>query len=239
MNGPIDPKGEREQPDGEPNAKPGPDQPTPAADGLGEEDGGEAADQTNEEHGCVDPVDQNAAKETNEHSAIETVVAAEQDTEDERGKGVGRNQPCSLGSEEGEDAAVAENEEDLRRRKLQVDDAEDEKETRISEKRLWLIDPELRHRGRDEEESKDKAAGRLRLLPAKNKEGEPGHECDEDRDPHPGGVLETAQHLIRGSSSPGFARGKPASDEAFSVQKFEHPYFLTEPPVLAGERCCW
>jgi hypothetical protein len=205
---------------------------------LGEQDGGEPADQTDEEHRRINPVDQNAAKETNEHSAIEAVVATEQDAKDERCKGIGRDQPGSLGFEEREDALLAQDEQDLRRGKLEVDDAKDEKDARIPQKGLWLIDPELRHRGGDEEKGEDKAAGRLRLLSAKNKQREPGREREEDRDPHPGRMFEVAQHVVRDTTSSGLAGGKPALHEAFSVEEFEHRYFRTEPPVLAGERCC-
>ena len=41
--------------------------------------------------------DQDAAKETNEHSAVKAVVATEQNAKDERCKGVGRDQPGRLG----------------------------------------------------------------------------------------------------------------------------------------------
>ena len=65
------------------------------------------------------------------------MVAAEQNAEHERGKGIGRDQPGGLGLKEGEDAAVAENEQDLRGRKLQIDDAENEKERASSARNVF------------------------------------------------------------------------------------------------------
>ncbi len=124
------------------------------------------------------------------------MVAAEKDAKNKRRKSVGRDQPGRLRSEEREEAAVTEDDEELGRGELQINDPEDEKDARVPEEGIGLVDPELRDRGREQKEGEDKVARRLRLLTAKDKKGETGDEEDEDRDLHPGGVLEVAQHLV-------------------------------------------
>src|SRR5450432_1062972 len=74
---------EREEPDGETNEKAGPNEPAAAAHLLGEQDGGETADQADNQNRRVDLADENAAPKTNEDSAVEAMVTTEQDAEDE------------------------------------------------------------------------------------------------------------------------------------------------------------
>ena len=182
---------------------------------------------------------ENAAQETNENSAVEAVIATEQNAEDERCKGIGRDQPGGLGSKERKSAALAKHEQDLRRRKLEVDDAKDEKDARIPQKRFWLIDPELRHRGGEEEEGEDKVRVGSGCCPLKISSASPATNATKIVT-----LIQGAYSRLRSISLGAWRRrvlpeASPRLHEAFSVQEFEHRYFRTEPPVLAGERCCW
>ena len=182
------------------------------------------------EHGRVNSFrTECCSKRLTKTARVEAVVAPEQHAEHERREGVGRDQPGSLRSEECEDAAVAEDEEELRRRELHEDDAEDEKQARVAQKGVRLIDPELRQRGREKEKRDDEILRRLRLLAAEDEKREPGDEGGEDRHLHAGRVFEAAQQLIRGATAAGLARGETALHEAgFVCRKSNMRYFRAD-----------
>ena len=184
--------------------------------------------------------DQDAAPETDEDGTVESVIASEQNTEHERSKRIGRDQPGRLRFQRSNDAAVAEREEELRDPELQIDDSENKKDAGVAPKGIRLIDPELRDGGREEEEREDKISRRLLLLTAKDEKGEPGDKGDEDRHLDPGGVFEIAQHLVRERGGAGSCpRPGPRFTSRVLRRKLNmSAIFAPAPPVLAGERCC-
>ncbi len=73
-------------------------------------------------------------------------------------------------------------------------------------KGLRLIDPELRERGREKQQSDDEVLGRLWLLAAEDKKGETGDESGEDQRFDQWRIFETAQQFIPCAAAACFAR---------------------------------
>src|SRR5262249_43794545 len=155
----------------------------------------------------VDLADENAAKKTNEDNSIKPMVAAEKDTKDKGRESVGRNQPRALRFEVCEHPAVTQHDEQLRYSQLEKNRSKDEKDARVTNESVWLINPKLCHCGGEKEERENKVTSRLRLLSAENENREPNNKGDEDAELHPGCLLEVTQHFIGGAPTPRLARG--------------------------------
>ena len=92
------------------------------------------------------------------------MLAAKQNAQDKRREGVGGDQPSHLRLQKLIIAAVTNYQQDFRDRQLDKDHSKNEKNPRASRKALWLIDPELRNRGRQNQERNDKVLRWFRLL---------------------------------------------------------------------------
>ncbi len=90
------------------------------------------------------------------------MVASEQNTQDERREGVGRDQCRRFRLQHREGPAMAKQEYELRHRELHQDDAENEHQPRIAQEGFRLIDPKLNHGRAKKQKRDDEVLGRLR-----------------------------------------------------------------------------
>src|SRR5262249_28683448 len=118
------------------------------------------------------------------------MIAPKEDAKDQWREGIRCNQPGGLGFEERKNITIAKDDENLRDRELYIDQSENEKDARVSQKGLWLINPELTHRGGKKEERDDKVFCWFLFLPAENQQSQTGDKGPEDCHLHPGGMLE-------------------------------------------------
>ena len=98
-----------------------------------ERNGGESANQTGYEKGAsIGP--NNTLLQSSRKLRHRAVLAPEQHTQNERRKGIGRDQSSHLRLEESVTAAVANNQQQFGHGQLRKDDAEDEKDARVLRK---------------------------------------------------------------------------------------------------------
>jgi hypothetical protein len=155
---------QRQQPNGEPHPEARADQFTATAHLQCERDRGESTNQACYEKRCVNWTEQNAAPKTHEKCGVKPMLASKQNAQDKRREGVGGDQAAHLRLQKLIIAAVTDYQQDFRDRQLDKDHSKNEKNPRASRKALWLIDPELCNRGRQNQERNDKVLSWFRLL---------------------------------------------------------------------------
>ena len=178
-----EPKGERQQPNGEPDAEAGANQFAAPPHLQGEIDGGESADQATDQERRIDRSEKDAAPETDEDGGVKSVIAPQQNAEDQRRERIGRDQHAHFRFQKPERAAVAKHQQELGRRELDQNDSENEQDARVLRKCLGLIDPQLGHGDAEKEQRDDEIFGRLRLLPAENEKRQAGDEARQNHEP--------------------------------------------------------
>src|SRR5207302_11486055 len=89
----------RAKPNDETKADTGANQVAAPANLESEINGGETADQTDDEKRRIDPAEQNAAPQTDEDGGVKSVIAPQQNTQHQRGKCVGGEQPAHFWGE--------------------------------------------------------------------------------------------------------------------------------------------
>src|ERR1041385_4166305 len=230
INRTDDPESERQEPDRDPHAKTGANQTAPFAHLQREINRGESADQSADQQGRIDFAEKNAAPQAHENRGVKAVIAVKKHAEQKRRERIGRDQADRFRPEKTERAAVAENEKKLRRRELEENDAENEKQPRAAQEGRWLVNPKLRQRRGEEEQRDDEILRRLGLLPAENQSGDAGDEGRENKILRAGRILETVEQLVLRSAATRLTRSEAAPDELTAFQEIEHVTYASRAP---------
>jgi len=219
---PDNAEGEGQGPDRDADSEAGSDQAAPFAHLKREINRGESADQTADQQGRVHFPKKDAAPETDEDRSVESVVASEQHAQEQRREGVGRDQPNGFRPEKSEGAAVAKDEEKSRRGELHEDHAEDEENAGAAHERRWLVDPELRYRRGEKEQSDDEILRGLRLLPAEDENGQTGDERREDDPFDPEGEFQGVEQFVPVDAPSRLAGSETPLHEPAAFDEVEH-----------------
>jgi hypothetical protein len=110
------------------------------------------------------------------------VITAEQNAQHQRRERIRRKEPAHFRREKFERVFARQYENELRRRELDKDRSENEKDARVLGKGSRLIDPQLHDRGREKEERDHEIFGGLRLLSAENQKRKASDERSQDND---------------------------------------------------------
>src|SRR6267142_7068716 len=159
-------EGEGQNPNRHPDAKPSANQFATTTYLQRQIDSGESTDHSGNEQRRVNFHKKNAAPETDKNGGIEAVIAAEQDAQQERGKGKRGEQFRHVGLQ-AQDTAAAKDVDKFCERQLDQHHPEDEKNARVLRKSMRLIDPKHHQRNQEKEQRNDKILRWLGWLPLK------------------------------------------------------------------------
>ena len=183
---PNEPEGEREQPNGQTNAKTGADEPAATAHLEREINSGESADQTTNEQGRVDRPKENAAPKANENGSVtghdcarakHSAPAARTRTARSTPISGLRNENVPLEARTSSSLVTASC------RKMIPNTS---RTREFCANVFGMIDPELGHCGREKKQRDDEVLRRLWLLSAENENGQTGDETAQDPEFDPG-----------------------------------------------------
>ena len=142
------------------------------------------------------------------------MIAPQQNTQHQRGKCVGGEQPAHFRGEKFKRLLARQDENDFSGSELDKDCSENEKDARVLGKRSGPIDPELHDRGRKKQQCNHEILGGFRLLAAKDQKCQPSNESGKNEDFYVRCRLETAQQFVAGTTTPRFFRSEPAPEKS-------------------------
>ncbi len=224
-------EGEGQNPNRHPDAKPGANQFATTTYLQCQIDSGESTDHSGNEQRRVNFPKKNAAPKTDKNGGIEAVIAAEQDAQQERGKGKRGEQFRHVGLQ-AQDTAAAKDVDKFCERQLDQHHPEDEKNARVLRKSTRLIDPKHHQRNQEKEQRNDKILRWLGLVAAKDEHSQASNEGGEKDALHAPGIFQPAQQSVAGATAAQFSRSQAAADQFATFEKIDH-YLRPE-----GVRCC-
>src|SRR6266478_1811778 len=177
-NGADKTEGEGQNPNRHPDAKPGANQFATTTYLQRQVDSGESTDHSGNEQRRVNFPKKNAAPKADKNRSIEAVIAAEQDAQQERGKGERGEQFRHVGLQ-AKGPAAAKDVDKFCERQLNQHHPEDEKDARVLRKSTRLIDPKHHQRNQEKEQRDDKILCWLGLVTAKDERSQASDEAGE------------------------------------------------------------
>ena len=169
-----------EQPNGDADIKAGTNELAAAADLQGEEHGDHAGDERNDEEDGIDDRHQECTPQTRHHRTEESEMSSEQHGKHQRREGIRYEQGQNL---QVDAAGVGQHEQTFDRGQLSEKDPVNQREAGVAVERLRVVDPELRDRNAEDEQTDEIFLERLFLRSAgENKETETDGEEREDND---------------------------------------------------------